>query len=241
MKYFFSIFFCLCLSQGWAQEQQTNAPADTVERVKMQSTLIPAALRIGPAVNTLIQTAMDDKGTYYGLQADLAMGRFMLAAEYGRMELSRQSAAGVADSEAYQYTSSGNYYKLGVDVNLLKDKQKNSYDAIDDVIYFGLKYAISNIDDQVRFRTPDNFWETSDISQSNENLGVHWIEMNAGVKVALFKNIFLGYTLRYRFGQRYTDSNSLVPYRIPGFGSGEDETNFGFDYYIFYRIPFRKR
>ncbi|MDF9800741.1 hypothetical protein OKW21_006004 [Catalinimonas alkaloidigena] len=241
MKYFFSIFLCLSLSHVWAQEQQTNVPADTVEREKMQSTLIPAALRVGPAVNSLIQTVIDDEGTYYGLQADLAMGRFMLSAEYGHAELNRQSEAGVAENEAFQYRSSGDYYKLGIDVNLLKDKQKNTYDAIGDVIYFGLKYAFSNIDDQVSFSTPDNFWGATAITQSNENLSVSWVEMNAGVKVALFKNIFLGYTMRYRFGQRYIDRSSLVPYRIPGFGSGEDEVNFGFDYYIYYRIPFRKR
>lgn len=229
------------MSQLWAQEQQTPVASDSVERMKMESDFLPSAIRIGPAINALIQTAMDNNGTYYGLQTDLAIRRFMVSAEYGHAELTRQSEAGVAEEEAFFYSSSGDYYKLGIDVNLLRDKQTNDFDARGDVIYFGLKYAFSVIDDEASFRTRDNFWETSSISQRNENLGVHWIEMNAGVKVELFKNIFLGYTMRYRFGQRYSDRSSLVPYRIPGFGSGEDEANFGFDYYIFYRIPFKKK
>lgn len=241
MRYFFSILFCFCFHLLWAQEEQVPAEADTVERTKMERDYLPSSMRIGPAVNALIQTALDENGTYYGVQTDLAIRRFMFSVEYGHAELSRQSEADVPVDEAFQYSSSGDYYKLGIDVNLLRDKQTGDFTARDDVIYFGLKYAFSILDDQVSFRTRDNFWETSSISQRNENLGVHWIEMNAGVKVELFKNIFLGYTMRYRFGKRYSDPVSLVPYRVPGFGSGEDEANFGFDYYIFYRIPFKKR
>ncbi len=241
MRYFFSLLlFLFLVGQAWAQEPPATTEPDSVERVKMQIDFLPSALRIGPAINSLIQTAIDQEGTYYGLQADLPIRRFMLAVEYGHADLSRQNEAGVPEEEAFQYKSNGDYYKLGIDVNLLRDKKADNFDASNDIIYFGLKYAISIIDDQINFRTQDNFWETSSISQSNENLRVGWIEMNAGMKVELFKNIFLGYTLRYRFGQRYGNRSTLVPYRIPGFGSGEDETNFGFDYYIFYRIPFRK-
>lgn len=241
LKYFFSILLLFTLAGlCQAQQEQNKVGADTVEREKMQLAYLPSALRIGPAVNTLIQTAIDDQGTYYGLQADLAMGRFMLGFDYGHAELSRQSETGVPASEAYQYTSKGDYYKIGVDVNLLRDKKADTYDARGDIIFFGLKYAFSIIDDEVSFSTPENFWETSAINQRNENLMVSWVEMNAGVKVAIFKHVFLGYTLRYRFAQNSAGRSSLVPYRVPGFGSGEDESNFGFDYHIFYQIPFRK-
>lgn len=241
MKYFFSILFCFCIGLLWAQEEQTPSEADTVDREKMEADFLPTALRIGPAINSLIQTGIDNNGTYYGLQADLPIQRFMVSVEYGHADLTRQNEAGVPEQEVFSYSSSGDFYKLGIDANLLRDKQTGDFDARNDVIYFGLKYALSVIDDQVSFRTGDNFWETSSIDQRNENLRVYWIEMNAGMKVEIFRNVFLGYTMRYRFGQRYSNRSSLVPYRIPGFGKGEDETNFGFDYYIFYRIPFKKQ
>ena len=240
LKYFFSILLCCCTSLLWAQQERDTAPTDTVSREKMRLAFLPSAVRVGPAVNALIQSALDREGTYYGLQADMPIGRFMIAAEYGHADLRRSSEPGVPEAEVFSYRSSGDYYKLGVDVNLLLDKEVNSYDARGNIIFFGLKYALAVIDDEVSFQTRDNIWENSSIVQSNENLGVRWLEMNAGVKVGVFKNVFIGYTLRYRFLRRYLDRSSLVPYQVPGFGDGDDESNFGFDYYIYYRIPFRK-
>lgn len=213
---------------------------DTVSREKMQADFMPSSIRIGPAVNALIQTALDRQGTYYGFQADMAIRRFMVSLEYGHADLRRSSEPGVPEADVFSYRSSGDYYKMGVDANVLLDKQENSYDARNNVIFFGLKYALAVVDDEVSFRTRDNIWENSSITQSNENLGVRWLEFNAGVKVGVAKNVFIGYTLRYRFLRRYLDRSSLVPYRVPGFGDGDDEANFGFDYYIYYRIPFKK-
>jgi len=238
LKYFFSLLLCCCAGLLWAQEPQ-RIPNHSLPRQKMRSTLLPSAVRIGPAVNMLILTALDEEGTYYGLHADLPFQRIMLSLEYGHADLSRSSEPGVPVEEVFSYSSRGNYYRLGVDANLLRDKITESYDAFGDVIFFGLKYAFSNIEDEVSFRTRENIWGASVITQSNDNLSVQWLEMNAGVRVSVFENIFLGYTLRYRFSRRYIDRSSLEPYWIPGFGSGEQETNFGFDYFIYYRIPFR--
>lgn len=198
-------------------------------------------MRIGPAVNTFIQTAIDEQGAYYGFQADVVRGRFMLAAEYGRTELQRQNEPGVAPADEFSYSLDGDFYKIGVDVNLLTDKREGSYEASNDIIFFGLKYAFSSIDDRISFTSDENVWGSTLITQSNENIGVRWLEMNAGVKVRVYRNIFLGYTLRYRFALRYLDRSSLIPYRVPGFGDGANNTNFGFDYYIYYRIPFKKQ
>lgn len=239
MRYFFSIILTCWVSLLSAQEQVTNINTDTTKRVKMQRDFSPSAIRIGPAVNALIQSAIDNEGTYYGFNADLPINRFMVSVEYGHADLRRSSEPGVPEEDIFRYNSRGNYYKLGVDANVLLDKQNNSYSAFGDVIFFGLKYAFSVIDDEVQFQTNDNIWENSTISQRNENLGVRWLEMNAGVKVEVFRNVFVGYILRYRFARRYLDRSSLVPYRVPGFGSGEDEANFGFDYYLYYRIPFK--
>ena len=206
----------------------------------MRVSFLPTSVRIGPAVNALIQSALDREGTFYGLQADFPINRFMLALEYGHADLRRSSEAGVPEAEVFSYRSSGNYFKAGVDANLLLDKESNSYDADGNIIFFGLKYALAFVDDEVSFQTPDNIWENSAITQRNQSLGARWLEMNAGVKVGVFENVFIGYTLRFRFAQNYLDRSSLIPYRVPGFGNGDDNTNFGFDYYIYYRIPFRK-
>ncbi|MFP4292216.1 MAG: DUF6048 family protein [Cyclobacteriaceae bacterium] len=241
MRYFFSIFMVVfSMHLSFAQQTEPDE-ADTVRRTWSKRSLLPSVMRIGPAVNELILSALDDKGTYYGFQADVVRGRFMLAAEYGRAELERNSEPGAPPGEEFSYSMNGDFFKLGVDVNMLTDKREGSYEASNDIIFFGLKYAFSSIDDRISFTSRENVWGATTITQSNENLGVRWLEMNAGVKVSVYKNVFLGYTLRYRFARRYIDRSSLVPYRIPGFGGGEDTSNFGFDYYIYYRIPLRKQ
>ena len=65
--------------------------------------------------------------------------------------------------------------------------------------------------------------------------------MTAGVKVEVFRNVFLGYNLRFKFAQGFSEDPSLLPYHIPGFGRSDRAERFGFDYYIFYRIPLKRR
>lgn len=132
-------------------------------------------------------------------------------------------------------TSSGQYMRIGFDINMrnyVKDFSPN-------MIFFGLRYGISNVNYQINHYTIyDTIWGNYSGSIGNMNAKAQWIEAAAGVRVEVFKNIFLGWSLRGRI--LLTPRNSPYPYIIPGYGSGENTTNVGINYSIYYQIPFMK-
>ena len=227
----------LSVSKGYAQ---TTAQEDTAT-LRQKRDYRPSALRVGVALNDLIRTVSNAQDTRYSLQADLAFGRFMLVGEYGVAETSQENNPEISDIPAFSYASQGSFFRAGVDVNLLKDRERNTYDAADDVILFGLRFGRAQTDDQLQFETVDPVWGTITATQENNGLATTWIEMTSGVKVQIIKNVFLGYNLRFKFARSFSGSPSLIPYYIPGFGRSNREERFGFDYSIFYRIPLRRR
>ena len=202
----------------------------------MQLAYWPTALRIGLAANDLIRTVTNGQDTRYSGQLDFSFGRFMLVGEYGIAETSQQNNPD-RSAPPFTYESDGSFFRVGIDVNLLKDRETGRYDAADDILLFGLRYARAQIDDRLQYQSIDSLWGNTTIAQQNDGLAVSWVEMTAGVKVEIIKNIFLGYNLRFKFARSFSDEPELLPYYIPGFGRSDQEERFGFDYYVFYRFP----
>jgi hypothetical protein len=75
----------------------------------------------------------------------------------------------------------------------------------------------------------------------NTHAFAQWVEIGTGVKVEVFKNIYLGWSLRGRMLLSKTmGQNGVFPYIIPGYGQGENSSNFGVNYSIYYQIPLMK-
>jgi hypothetical protein len=50
----------------------------------------------------------------------------------------------------------------------------------------------------------------------------------------------MGYTARMKFAPGVKGGGALVPYDIPGYGLAAKAPYWGFNYQLFWRIPFRK-
>ena len=205
----------------------------------MRKDFSPSVLRVGVSLNDLIRTLSNGQETRYSAQADLALDRYMLVVDYGQSEIALDDPT-QSNGSPYSFSSQGWFFRAGVDVNLLKDRVRDNYLADENVILFGLRFARAQIDETISFETEDSVWGTGRIDQTNSGLGIVWAEMTAGMKVSIFRNVYLGYNLRFKFFRNLGET-ALVPYQIPGYGRGNRETIFGFDYYLFYRIPFRRR
>ena len=234
LKYFliFSLIFLLAIPYAaFSQEEKPEVKRD----------FTPAALRIGVSVSDLLQPFLyKELEKAYAVQADLSFDRFMLVADAGTAQYARAWQPQDSLASQYQYSTKGNYFKVGVDVNFLKDKEANTLFAKDNVIFWGLRYAHSSFTARSTFDLADEFgvYEQTVVS-SDDEARAWWIEMVAGIKVEVLKNIFLGYTMQFRFLKRYSQQGTLTPYDVPGFGSGNKKNTIGFDYYVFYRIPFK--
>ena len=226
----------LATSHGYAQ----NATAED-STVRSRTDYRPSALRIGLALNDVIRTVSNGQDTRYSGQADLAFGRFMLVGEYGIVETLQENNPEISTVPAFTYESQGSFFRVGVDVNLLKNRELDTYDADGDILLFGLRFGRAQTDDRLRFETDDEIWGSTTATQENNGLATVWAEMTAGVKVEVIKNIFLGYNLRFKFARHFSENTTLLPYYIPGFGRSDRPERFGFDYSIFYRIPLRRK
>ena len=232
-----SVLWLFSIGSAYAQ----SPTLEDTTTIRQKKDYRPSALRIGVALNDLIRTVSNEQDTRYSFQADLAIDRFMLVGEYGIAETSQANNPEVSDIPAFTYESQGSFFRVGVDVNLLKDRERGTYDAKDDVLLFGLRFGRALTDDRLQFETNDPVWGLTTATQENNGLATTWVEMTAGAKVEVLKNVFLGYNLRFKFARNFSGDPTLLPYFIPGFGRSNREERFGFDYSIFYRIPLRRQ
>jgi len=52
--------------------------------------------------------------------------------------------------------------------------------------------------------------------------------------------IWMGYTARFKFGLKNKGNGEMLPHDVPGYGRTDKDAYWGFNYQIFFRIPFRK-
>jgi len=135
-------------------------------------------------------------------------------------------------------SANGQYMRLGMDINL----RNYTKDFSNNIIFFGFRYGIGNVNYQLNHYTiKDSIYGDYSGSVGHTHAYVQWVEAAAGVKVEVLKNIFLGWSIRGRLLLSKTQNPTLpFPYVIPGYGSGFNSTNVGFNYSIYYQIPFMK-
>ena len=133
----------------------------------------------------------------------------------------------------YTYKQSGSYYRFGAEYNLLK-RQPGEQDQI----YVGLMYGYSPYSHEAENITiSDGYWGMGEGSLPLTRNTAHWIEIKGGLRVELWRNLFVGYALRLRIFLAGKTDPKLDPYLIPGYGKAGKTSTIGMSYSIFYRIP----
>ncbi len=224
MRYFLNISLIVIAFSGWCQS------ADTTTKVKDDSLLyriLPTGLRIGTDVISLGKSEFQNNFSGYEIAADIDFGRYYPVFEYGTWSRSYQSDAG-------PYSNDGTYWRAGVDVNfLLRDEERNMF-------FLGARYGRSTFSEVYQLSVYDSLWGGLNETYTNTNVEARWAELTAGIKVKIWKFIWMGYTGRFKFWLKTGDTPVMLPHDIPGYGNTARDTYWGFNYYIFVRIPFRK-
>ncbi len=194
---------------------------------------MPSAVRVGGSVGSLGYLIFSEKHNYFETTVDVDFDRYFAVFEIGNSSYS-------LNEDTYKYTNSGRYMRLGFDVNFMQDQKHLN------VVFFGLRYAWSSFHDDLSYNTvavieSDTQWPDTREEVSNLEAGARWYEMNAGLKVRVFNSFYLGFTGRFKFLMKSSHDGSLRSYYIPGFGKNVNKDSWGLNYYIYYRIPFRKK
>ncbi len=220
LKYLLSsTLFLIALA---TQAQDEKVAYDSIRKIQK-----PTSLRIGTDLIAIGKSIFGSPLSGWELNADVDFGRYYLALDYGSWSRKDSLANGY-------YANDGRYLRIGIDVNfLLKDPDKN-------MVFMGFRYGRSAFSEQLTYvTTSDNFGVIESIL-SNPNATAGWVELTAGLRVKIWKSIWMGYTARLKFAPSVNGNVEMETYDIPGYGKTSKSVYWGFNYQIFYRIAFKK-
>jgi hypothetical protein len=220
MKSIYSCILSLSICLLCSQASYAQNGADTIRT---------QGIRIGVDVGKIAYYFLtNNTNKTLEFTADMSYKKLLLVGEagYSMLDIAR---------EKYTYSSNGLFARAGIEHNLLKG-------GGDNYIFVGARYGIGQFSYQVSdIVLEDNVWGTSIVNSDQQNVTAHWGEAVGGVKVNMFGHVFLGFTARFKLRVAQSDYAQVDPLLIPGFGNPVRRNAMGFNYYVYYLIPFKKK
>ena len=139
------------------------------------------------------------------------------------------------DGTNIHYKASAPYFRIGMNYNFFFKKP-----YLPGFLYGGIRYGFTCF--FIRCRCSDNegsYMGFPEIPFSYDGIKttVTWAELLAGIKVNVYKNFYMGWSLRYRIRMNIKKAEHTEPWYIPGFGKN-NSTNLGVTYSLIYKLPF---
>lgn len=258
LKYFFSIFLLMSLSLLHAQE--TISPTKPLERKKVVGEIPEAPIKTTskPVLDT--DTIVAVKKDRYGVRVGLdlykltrglydnnykgieAVGDYRLTKNYyAAAELGSENKT--TEDDRLNTSTKGSYLKVGFDYNAYEN-----WLDMENIISIGLRGGFSTFSQELNtYKTynsnpywGENPWIASGKKFSGLTAG--WVEVVAGLKVKVFNNVFVGFSLRMNallFNKQPEGFENLY---IPGFNrTYAGNFGAGFNYTVTYFIPLYKK
>jgi hypothetical protein len=201
---------------------QSQAKKDSVT-----GNFLPTGIRFGwDALSTVKSFGRNDfKG--WEMSGDIDFRHYYLTVDVGNWQRD-------VNLENGNYTNNGNYWRAGIDMNMLKK------DPVKNMVFLGFRIGHSKYDEQLQYFDTTAFGIFNK-TISNKGFKSNWAELTLGMKVKVFKVFWMGYTARMRFFPSFTEGEpGLQTYDIPGYGLTFKKPWWGFNYYLMFRIPIRK-
>ena len=225
MKYFFSIVSVCCFAiSAFSQEvEEDTAPVEVKKIDTVKVNYMPTGIRVGVDLISGIRSQVETKFSGWEVNADIDFYRYYLAVDYGYWAKQLTLKNGSFENE-------GNYFRVGADVNfLLKDPDRN-------MVFLGYRYGQASFDHSSSYRLSQDL-----VKDSDKGVRAHWMELTGGLRVKIWRMIWMGYTARFKFAPRAKNYIELQPYDIPGYGIFEKKIYWGFNFQVFVKIPVRKQ
>lgn len=217
-KLLLTFFLCILLS-GLARAQSSDS-------TKTNKSYWPTGIRLGADLIALAKIPLSDQFDGWEASVDVDLTRYYVTIEVGNWEKSKLSPS-------QSYTNSGTYFRIGADANfLLKDPDKNMF-------FLGLRYGRSAFNEQLSYSLSDTVYGDIQKTVSNESMTAGWGELTVGLRVKIWKELWMGYTARLKVAPSVGTPGEFIPYDIPGYGLASKKSYWGFNYQIYWRIPIR--
>lgn len=236
------LYFSLSLSYLAAQELQESA----LELKKMENDsvitkfLFAYNLRVGVDLSRPLLGLNNQDYTGFELVGDLRISdKLYIATEIGNENKTIQS-------EQINFTTSGSYLKLGIDYNMYSNPT-----GLNNQIYCGFRIGSSAHSQTVNNYVVWNlnrFWPEENSTNTNatvkhESLSASWLEIIAGIKTQIIKNVYMGFSLRLTILLADQTPQNFDNLFIPGYNRRTDDNNYGtaYNYTLGYSLPLFKK
>lgn len=161
--------------------------------------------------------------------------RHFLAAEIGNENKT-------VNEDQLNFTTKGTFLKVGFDYNSFVN-----WGTMENVISIGLRYGASSFSQTLNsyyvYNTNPYFGETPVVLSGSkyDGLSAQWIEVVAGMKAEVLKNIFVGFSFRLNRLLSQKRPDNFENLYIPGFNrTYNGDFGAGFNYTVSYFIPLYK-
>jgi len=235
LKYILSTFFlfsyCLCTtSQNSTMIDRTIRYEDAIDETNKSIVVCGGALALD--LFSPIQMLLSDYG---GFQIDFSLNikkTFFPTFEIGYGICNHKDGYTLV-----KYKTSAPFFKIGLDYNILKDKTQSNR------MFVGCRYGFSNFKFNISGQEiVDPIWKYSEpFDYKNINTTTHWVELLAGVRVKIWRNIYMGWSIRYKKHISSSSNTFAEPYYIPGYGSTTNSSSWGGSYSIIYDLKFSRK
>lgn len=236
LKYIISTLAFLVFNVSFAQITE-------VEKAKANDTipkLDTFPLRIGVDVSKPIRMLLEDDYQGFEIAADFRLTKkFYIAAELGNEKKT-------VDDDQLNFTTEGSFVKIGFDFNAYEN-----WFGMQNSVFVGMRYGFSTHSQTLNsFRIYQPNQHVDDVSVLTQTPGTefssldgHWVEVVAGIKVELYNNIYMGFSLRLNRLISAKEPENFQNLFIPGFNKITTDSNIGagFNYTISYSIPIYKK
>ena len=241
------LLFCIGLPSIAQQQQQRPGPVQKRDQKKKE---------------VVVDTIPFYNGTYvgvdiYGIGSKMLGGDFMSSEVSIGVNLKNKFIPtiefGMGGTDTWNETGihykskTAPFFRIGVDYNTMaKKKEKNSY------LYVGLRYAFSSfkydvstlpVDDPIwggSIGNPsleDDYWGGSvPFSHLGMKGSMQWFELVVGVKVRIYKNFNMGWSVRMKYKTNASTNEYANPWYVPGYGKFKSN-NMGITYSLIYKLP----
>lgn len=137
----------------------------------------------------------------------------------------------IASNQYVKYKSSNVFLRYGIDKTFFDKEFPGDLDNS----FVGLRYGLSYVNrSEAAYAIFDPIWGNSTGLIKQKNVMAHWLELIAGFKVELRKNLFMGWTVRGKALVNPKAFELLPPPYLAGYGRGDKNTAFGYSFYLLY-------
>ncbi len=229
---FISSLLLLCCLEGFAQEKPKTTATDTVK-----PRLERYGLRLGVDLFKLTRSFYDKD--YKGIEFT---GDYRLThSYYAAAEIGNENKT--TDEDQLNFTTKGSYLRVGFDYN-----SHENWLNLENMVYVGLRYGFSTFSQELnsyKIYNPNPYFPTGGSIPSGteyNGLTAHWAEAVVGIKTEVFKNTFVGFSVRLNklfVDKQPGDFENLY---IPGYNRVYSaDFGVGFNYTVSYFLPLYKK